>query len=87
MDLNALIQETPPRSQIGRPCKVAALAETLDEPYRGALINLLRTGFQDGGETDEQIRDRLRVAGFDVGATTINRHRREACSCPKGMVE
>jgi hypothetical protein len=63
---------------IGTPCKVAGILAELEEPYKSSLSNLLQSL-----ESADSLMARLRSAGFNVGATTIRKHRSGVCSCPK----
>lgn len=55
----------------------------LEEPYRGALLNLLAVSYVDGGESDTEIANRLKAAEIPTSTPTVNRHRRGICGCPK----
>jgi hypothetical protein len=76
--LNALLTGEPVPA-IGSSCKVAQILEELEEPYLSALTALLASS------AAELVESRLRSAGFAISATTIRKHRRGVCSCPKGI--
>jgi hypothetical protein len=63
-------------------CKVGIVLETLDGEYLASLERLLEERpTTHGGETDDQLCDRLYEAGFDVAPNTIGRHRSKKCVC------
>ena len=78
--MDALLAPLPDRN-ISLPCKVGRILETLEDPYKTALINLLVTPYEDGGLSAEQLEQRMKQAGLEVGATVIRRHRKKQCGC------
>lgn len=84
MGLEALLEE---RTEEPDYCKVGRIVQSLEEPYRSALVKLLATPYINGGESDTAIVDRLRKAEIPASAPSINRHRRGICSCPKRVEE
>ena len=84
MNLDALLQ---PVKRITKPCKMGVILNTLEEPYRKAVLVMTNTNYEDGGPTAEELTEKLRVAGFEIGATTISRHRRKSCLCDRGLHE
>ena len=80
MNLDALLAPLPDRNKT-LPCKVGRILETLEDPYKTALINLLDTEYDNGGLSAEQLEQRMKQAGLEVGATVLRRHRRKQCGC------
>lgn len=78
MNLDALLE--PAENQI-QPCKLGRVIQSLPEPYKSALINLLDITYANGGESDASIRTRLFKAGHPVSQPVIYRHRNNQCSC------
>ena len=81
MNLDLLLAPIPERTV--QPCKVGRIVDELQEPYKGALLALLNHAYADGGISDEALTDRMRAAGLDVGASVVNRHRKNRCTCQK----
>lgn len=80
MSLDALLEPIPDRHKT-ELCKVGKHVESLAEPYKSALVNLLDTPWANGGLSDEAIWERMKKADLPVGATVINRHRTKRCIC------
>lgn len=80
MNLDALLAPLPDRN-ISLPCKVGRILESLEDPYKTALLSLLAQDVDQGGLSSEQLQVRLKEAGLEVGATAIRRHRRKQCGC------
>jgi hypothetical protein len=80
MSLDILLEPIPERNMT-QPCKVGRIVESLTDPHKTALINLLKVEPADGGMTAEDLQIRLQEAGLEVGATAIRRHRKQRCNC------
>jgi hypothetical protein len=80
MDLDVLLAPVPEKGYAG-PCKVGRIVDSLEDPYRSALITLLNSDVPDGGMSAEQLQTRMAQAGLKVGASAIRRHRARGCSC------
>ena len=80
MNLDALLAPLPDRN-VTLPCKVGRILETLEDPYKSALIKLLDTDYDNGGLSAEQLEHRMKQAGLEVGATVLRRHRKKQCGC------
>lgn len=80
MNLDALLAPLPERNKT-LPCKVGRIVESLEDPYKTALINLLAQDVSQGGLSSEQLETRMREAGLEAGATAIRRHRKRQCGC------
>lgn len=83
MSLEALLEPLPDRGS--KPCKLASIIASLEDPYKSALERLVETPWKEGGLSDTQLRERLLKAGLSLGVTVIHYHRRGICSC-KGVV-
>ena len=82
MSLDALLEPLPDRNA-PKLCKVGSIIDSLQDPYKSALHNLLIVSYDDGGASDEAIADRMKTAGLPVGARTIYQHRKKRCACPE----
>ncbi len=82
MSLDILLDPVPERNMT-RPCKVTRIIESLEEPYKSALIELVDRSFEDGGLTAEELEHRMKIAELEVGSTVIRKHRKQQCSCEK----
>lgn len=80
MNLDALLAPLPDRN-ISLPCKVGRILESLEDPYKTALLSLLAQDVDQGGLSSEQLQVRMKEAGLEAGATAIRRHRRKQCGC------
>ncbi len=80
MSLDILLEPVPDRAVV-RLCKVGKFHTDLPEQYQKALHDLLTISYEDGGLTHEELTDRLRKAGCDVGATVVRKHRKLQCAC------
>lgn len=80
MGLDALLAERIEKIDL---CKLGRIIGTLEDPYKSALTNLLAVGYYDGGESDDEIAERLRLAEMPISSATVNRHRNGRCGCPK----
>lgn len=81
MSLEILLEPIPDRASVVRLCKVGKFHIDLPEQYQVALQQLITLSYQDGGLTDEELTDRLRKAGCDVGSTVVRKHRKQQCAC------
>jgi hypothetical protein len=81
MSLDILLEPVIDRSHEKLPCKVGRILASLDDPYKTALVTLLGTAYSHGGLSDEALTERIKLAGFPVGASVVNRHRRNKCAC------
>ena len=84
MNLDALLEPVGPREP--RLCRVGLLIQTLEEPYKSALVKLVEVKHADGGLSDQSLVGRLREAGLPMSVSTVHYHRRGLCSCVKGLV-
>jgi len=84
MNLDALLE---PVVREVKPCKLGVILLQLEEPYKSAVKTMANTPWDNGGPTSEELSDKLRTAGFEIGATTISRHRRRTCLCGGGLHE
>jgi len=84
MNLDALLAPIDERGP--RPCRLGHLLATLEEPYKSALANLVTLKHADGGLSDQALVGRLREAGLPMSVSTVHYHRRNICSCTKGMI-
>lgn len=84
MNLDALLE---PVTREVKPCKLGLILLQIDEPYKSALKVMSNTVYENGGPTAEELSEKLRTAGFNIGSTTIGRHRRKACLCNGGLYE
>lgn len=84
MNLDALLEPVPDRNAKAL-CKVGAIVEGLEDPYKTALKNLLGTLYDDGGLSDEAVAERMTKAGLTIGSKTVYRHRRKGCTCPESV--
>jgi hypothetical protein len=67
---------------VATKCKIGYARETLPSKHQKALDALLSDRPSvTGGETDNQISDRLYDAGVVVSPNTIGRHRAGTCAC------
>lgn len=63
-------------------CKVGMAMREVPEKYQNALSDLLQNRpSTSGGETDDQICERLYQAGYKISPNTIGRHRSGKCVC------
>lgn len=82
MNLDALLEPLPERNP-KYLCKVGSIVESLQDPYKSALRDLLNNLYENGGLSDEAVADRMTAAGLKIGSRTVYRHRRKACTCPE----
>ena len=79
MSLDALLAPVPER--VKEKCKVGRIVADLPEPYKTALDEKLQLSYASGGLSDEELVRIMAAAELPVGATIINRHRRNRCTC------
>lgn len=70
------------RAEPGEPCKVTAIVESLEEPYRTAADRLANLRPAQGGVSDMKAAAQFAAAGLRVSHSMINRHRNGWCPCP-----
>ncbi len=80
MNLDALLAPIPDRNK-SLPCKLGRIVESLEDPYKGALLQLIATDHTQGGLSPEGLEVRMREAGLEIGASAIRKHRSSQCSC------
>lgn len=80
MSLDVLLEPVPDRTVV-RSCKVGKFHADLPDKYHEALHNLIVVPYAEGGLSDEELTQRLRQAGCDVGMTVVRKHRKQICAC------
>jgi len=81
--LDALLSDVVKNDFMVIPCKVTNIGETLPAPYQAAFYRIAEQKYEDGGLASEIASLKLAEAGINIGGTTIARHRRNACRCPR----
>lgn len=81
--LDALLTDTIKHDILVMPCKVTTIGESLPAPYQAAYYRIAEQKFDNGGMPPEIASLKLAEAGIQIGSTTIARHRRNACRCPR----
>jgi hypothetical protein len=67
---------------IGSPCRVAKVIDSISDPYRSKLQDLVNVSYSAGGLSDTDLAKLMQQAGLQCSATMISRHRRRVCTCP-----
>lgn len=81
--LDALLSDTIKNDILVQPCKVTTIGNDLPTTYQAAFFRITELQFEDGGLPSEIASLKLAEAGIQIGSTTIARHRRNACRCPR----
>ena len=79
MNLEALLK--PIETKPATPCKSRKLIDSLEEPYRTALDDLINKDAENGGLSPNKAAARIAEAGIDLSSHSIYRHRLGACAC------
>ena len=79
MNLDALLKPIEPNA--GTPCKIKRIMDTLEDPYKTALKNIVEKSVDDGGLSPNQAGARIREAGIEISSHSIYRHRIGSCAC------
>lgn len=72
---------TPPAARQGMPCSVGTLLDKLKGAEHKALLAMLGTP-DNWGWSQDAIYDAITAEGYQVGRTSINKHRGGKCRCP-----
>lgn len=75
MNLDLILEAQPPGL---KKCKIIQLIDSLDDPYRSKLYELLTSEM-----SSRQLAALMTKAGLSVSKTAAGDHRREVCSCQK----
>jgi hypothetical protein len=81
MNLDALLEPDESKSS---PCKLETLIESLEDPYKSALVALVEIQPADGGLSANQLTAKIKKAGLSISSATIHRHRAKICPCERG---
>jgi len=76
-NLDALLSEDLIHSSGSKPCLIGRAVDSLSEPYKSALVALIK-----GDGSADEVAARMRSAGLRSSGTTIRRHRNNHCLCP-----
>jgi hypothetical protein len=80
MNLDALLEPMESKPFV---CKLRAIIEALEDPYRSALLDLVESSPERGGLSANQLSAKVKKAGLSISSASIHRHRAKICPCER----
>jgi hypothetical protein len=81
INFESLLGDSEETAKGTNKCALGKVLETIPEDIRVKFAAIINTSSSEGGETDNQVWQRLNRSGFKISEASVNRHRSNRCIC------